>query len=170
MLSWYPKFKFHCLLLMQPSLKLTSKFSPQSSPPEGTKMSPYRCPTNTNKLNLFPFCTSQQSTGHHAAALSTAQLYRRTSGHCLGNVRAVTDQIRPVPLTAPCPRVRIIRQFIIPVLSLWTQPEHLNSSDAHTEVVTPKRHDRGVSGCHSGVAWGAEAVMLGQWFPRRFGG
>ena len=54
--------------------------------------------------NLFPFCTSQQSTGHHAAALSTAQLYRRTSGHRLGNVRAVTGLIRPVPLTAPCPQ------------------------------------------------------------------
>jgi hypothetical protein len=54
--------------------------------------------------NPFPFCTSQQSTGHHAATLSTAQLYRRTSGHRLGNVRAVTDLIRPVPLTAPCPQ------------------------------------------------------------------
>jgi hypothetical protein len=60
------------------------------------------------KLNLFPFCTSQQSAGHHAAALSTEHFYRRTSGHCLGNVRAVTDLIRPVPLTAPCPPVRII--------------------------------------------------------------
>jgi hypothetical protein len=131
---------------------------------------PYRCPPNTNKTHPFPLCTSQQSTGHHAAALSTAYLYRRTSRHCLGNVRVVNDLIRPVPLMPPCLPVRIIRQFINQVLSLRTQPEHLNPSDAHTEVGKPQRHDRGVSGCHSGVPWGAEAVTLGDWFPRRFGG
>jgi len=135
-MSWYPTFKFHCLLLTQPSLKLTSIFLPQRSPPEGTKISPYPCPQNTN-----------------------------------GKARAVTDLIRPVPLTAPLPPpVSIIRQFVNPVPSLWTQPEHLNSSDAHTEVVKPQRHDRGVSGFHSGVVWGAKAVMLGHWFPRRFDG
>ena len=97
-------------------------------------MSPYRCPPNT-KLpsttqpsrryqtvaiplptkhkqnwtpvpNSFPFWTSQQSTGHHADALSIAHLYRRTSGHRVDIFSAVNTLSTPViinlaPLNTP---------------------------------------------------------------------
>ena len=53
--------------------------------------------------SLFPFCTSEQPTCHHADAftytrftLSTAHLYRRTSGHCVDIFSAVNILCTPV--------------------------------------------------------------------------
>ena len=51
MLSRYPKSTLHCMLIMQPRPKLTSKFfSPKCSPPpspNSIKISSWRCPPDT---------------------------------------------------------------------------------------------------------------------------
>ena len=58
----------------------------------------------------FAFCTSQQSTCHHALAftytrfsLSTAHLYRRTSGHCVDIFSAINVLCTPVIMKVTLP-------------------------------------------------------------------
>ena len=88
----------------------THKISPYRSPPNTHKISPYSSPPNTNTHKTqplcsarFPFCTCQQFACYHANAftyksftLSTAHLYRRTSGHCVDIFSAVNILFTPV--------------------------------------------------------------------------
>jgi hypothetical protein len=68
--------QFHCMLLMQPSLELTSKFSPQCNPANVMKTPSHCCFPNTSLTPNAPFLCSaarcHQSNSQHAA-LFTAQ-------------------------------------------------------------------------------------------------